>query len=358
MPVPVPSCSAWSESAYPRRVRSPTQRVLTRDDLDRYAAAALDTGIRTATELSGGGFAAVWRLGLDDGRTVVLKVGPAPGTPLLRYETGLIAAEAEYFRLVGALAPVPSVLYHDGDRLVTTFLPGTALTRPPDAPEVRRQLGAAIAAVHTVTGDRFGYAGTRAHGGTWPDAFAAIVEDLLADAVDWEVELPVAPTAIRAVLDAHHGVLSTVDRPALLHFDLWDGNVLAVDGRLTGLVDGERYLYGDPLFDFVSSALFRRIEDEPDHPFVHGYFGRPTTFDDSARRRLALYRLHLYLLMAVEMPSRGMTGPESRGRYDLVRTLLTEEVTRLRTWPPRRAVGRPPGRGPSSGPAPRPRRRG
>lgn len=42
-----------------------------------------------------------------------------------------------------------------------------------------------------------------------------------------------------------------------------------------------------------------------------------------------LYRLHLYLLMIVEMPSRGMLGPEAddrRGRLDL---LLDEQLTEL-----------------------------
>ncbi|GAA0899912.1 aminoglycoside phosphotransferase family protein [Virgisporangium ochraceum] len=311
-------------------MRSPTQRVLTRADLDRYADAALGTGIRAATELSGGSLAAVWRLDLVDGRSVVLKVGPAPETPLLRYEAGMIAAEAEYFRLVGDRAPVPTVLHHDGDAIVTTLLPGSAIA-PGTAPEVRRQLGAAVAAIHTVTGGRFGYTGARPNADTWSGAFAAMVEDLLADAVDWKVALPVPADTVRATVRAHHDVLSTVDRPALLHFDLWDGNVLADGDRLTGLVDGERHLYGDPLLDLVSPVLFRRVEEEPENPFAHGYFGGPATFDDSARRRLGLYRLHLYLLMTVEMPSRGMTGPESRGRDDLVRALLTEEVSRLRT---------------------------
>ena len=85
-------------------MRSPTQRVLTRADLDRYAHATLGARVRAATELSGGSFAAVWRLDLDDGRAVVLKVGPAPETRLLRYEAGMIPAEAEYYRLVGGRA--------------------------------------------------------------------------------------------------------------------------------------------------------------------------------------------------------------------------------------------------------------
>ena len=111
----------------------------------------------------------------------------------------------------------------------------------------------------------------------------------------------------------HADVLDEVRRPALLHFDCWDGNVLAApdrDGRLRlrGLVDGERFLYGDPLLDLVSPLLFRRVEDEPEHPLLRGYqaaAAEPLVLDASARRRLGLYRLHLYLLMTVEMPSRG-----------------------------------------------------
>jgi aminoglycoside phosphotransferase (APT) family kinase protein len=330
----------------PNETRSPTQRALSRSDLDRLATDALGAGVVDAAELSGGGFAAVWRLDLADARRVVVKVGPAPGVPLLRYETGMIAAEADYFRMVSAVpgVPVPGVLHHDGEVLFVEWLPGTSLVGAGAGTDiaslgdkrvaaVRHQLGAAVAAVHTLTGDRFGYTGSRSHGDTWPDAFAAMVEDLLADGVDWKVELPVDADAVRTAVKAHRELLSTVDRPALLHFDLWDGNVLAVDGRLTGLVDGERYLYGDPLLDFVSPALLRRIEAEPGHPFVRGYesrSGRPVTFDESARRRLALYRMHLYLLMVVEMPSRGMVGPEHRRRYDGIRTLLAEEVAALR----------------------------
>lgn len=315
----------------PSAQRSPTQRDLTRADVDRHAAETLGVGVRDAAELSGGGFAAVWRLALDDGRDVVLKVGPPPEARLLRYEAGLIAAEAEYFRLVAAHAPavpVPSVLHADDDRVLTTLLPGAAIS-PGTAPGVRRQLGAAVAAVHTVSGERFGYSGDRAHADTWPDAFGAMIEELLADAVDWAVELPVPADRIRAAVAGHRPELSTVDRPALLHFDLWDGNVLAVGDTLTGLVDGERHLYGDPLLDFVSPALFRRVEDEPDNPFALGYHGGPAEFDASQRRRLALYRLHLYLLMTVEMPSRGMLGPAHQGRDDLVRGLLVAELEAL-----------------------------
>jgi fructosamine-3-kinase len=313
-------------------MRSPTQQSLTVDDVARHVLAALGTDVTVveSAELTGGTFAAVWGVTLGDGRRCVLKVGPPPGARLLRYEHGLIAAEASYFALVRSRlpgVPVPGVLHHADGRLLTTRLPGRPLADLPDEPfddaPVRRELGAVAARLHTVTGDRFGWTGPRPAAATWPDAFAAMIDALLADAADWEVTLPVSPQRFRELVAAGHGALAEVTRPALLHFDLWDGNVLAtVDGAgratLTGVVDGERYLYGDPLLDLVSAALFRRIEDEPSHPFLLGYAaaaGLALPLDDAARTRLALYRAHLYLLMLAEGPSRGLTGDTSREHW-------------------------------------------
>jgi aminoglycoside phosphotransferase (APT) family kinase protein len=344
-------------------MRSPTQRLLSPADIQDIVGSP----VLEAAELSGGGFAAVWRATLTDGRHVVVKVGPPPTARLLAYEVGLIRREAEYFALVADRAPVPSVVAASDDWIVTSWLPGRPLTEA-DSPAARAQLGAVVAAVHEITGPHFGYvsdpaprpgpvthpaprlgpvtqpapqpgpvahpaprpgpvthpapqpAGDRASGADWPTAFTAMVAALRADAAAWGVPLP----PLDGVVERHADVLASVTRPALLHFDLWDGNVLAgPSGELTGLVDGERYLYGDPLLDLVSPALFRRIEDMPDHPFLRGY-GR-TEFDRSARIRLALYRLHLYVLMLAEAPSRGI-GPD---RHDRVTRLLTAEIEQL-----------------------------
>ena len=130
------------------------------------------------------------------------------------------------------------------------------------------------------------------------------------------------------------------DPPALLHFDLWDGNVLGGPGGLTGLVDGERWLFGDPLMDLVSSALLRRIEREPDHPFLVGY--GPVDIDS---RRLGLYRVHLALLMLVEMPSRRMTDPARFRRLtEHLEAELAELVALLRPDGPLRSRRAPPAR--------------
>ncbi|MBM0232084.1 phosphotransferase [Micromonospora sp. STR1_7] len=331
---------------------SPTQRPLTTHDVAYLVRASFGprSRVRDAGPLAGGGYATVWWALLDDDRRVVLKVAPPAGTPLLRYERGLCAAEARYFRLVAERAPqvpVPPVLYHGadpayGEWLVTGMLPGRSLYdlagHGVDDGPARYDLGVALAALHRITGDRFGYDGDRAGGSTWRAAFTEMLDALLADAADWKVRLPVTADDLHALVRRYADVLDEVRRPALLHFDCWDGNVLAapdLDGRLRlrGLVDGERYLYGDPLLDLVSPRLFRRAEDEPDHPLLDGYRAAagPLVLDDSARRRLALYRLHLYLLMTVEMPSRGMTPSSHPGRHARLAALLDEEIAALGT---------------------------
>ena len=356
---------------------SPTRRALDERLVTRLVeAAAPGAGVAGWEALGGGEFAAVAHVALRDGGELVLKVGPAPEVPLLAYERGMVGAEVRYLTRLGHEAPgvpVATVLAHGedaggdentaggtsgGEWMAVSLLPGRPLYHyldqareageaDPGGP-VRAALGAACARVHTLTSpDRsFGYDdGVRPHGATWPEAYTAIIEALLADAAAWDLALPAPAEQIRALIRRNAEVLADVRRPALVHFDLWDGNVLAAPGpdgalELSGLVDGERFLYGDPLIDFVSTALFRRIEAEPEHPFVAGYraaTGEPgRAFTAGELRRLALYRLHLYLLMYVEMPSRGKRRgvPEHAERWERLEAALLGEIAHLEAISP------------------------
>ena len=108
-------------------MRSPTQLDLAPGDIAAIVGDGLGATMSGATELSGGGFAAVWRASLTDGREVVVKVAPPPSARLLSYEKELIPAEAEYFAMVAGLAPVPSVLAVSPRWIITSLLPGRPL---------------------------------------------------------------------------------------------------------------------------------------------------------------------------------------------------------------------------------------
>ena len=334
----------------------PTQRTMDVATVRALVAASLGARVEvvSAFPLTGGEFAAVWRVGLADGRSMVLKAGPPDAVALLGYERDLVRVEAAYLDLVRERAPglpVPRVIscgvdraVLDGDWLLTTLLPGRSLPEwraahpHGDTGPARRALGAAVAGLGAITSPRFGYTGARPSGRTWPAAFTAVIEDLLGDAARWRVALPGGAQRLRALVDRAHEALAEVDAARLVHVDLWDGNVLVTTtgpasapvAALCGLVDGERHLFGDPLVDLVSPALFTRIEDQPAHPFLAGWagaLGRPAAFSPSERVRLGLYRVHLYLLMLVEMPSRG-AGQDHR-RHAMLSGLLEEETARV-----------------------------
>jgi hypothetical protein len=115
---------------------------------------------------------------------VVLKVSPPAAVRLLWYERGLLAAEARYYRLVIERAPqvpVPRVLHggrgpdvlDGGWWMVMTLVSRRSLAdlaaagEAVDVSPVRRDLGPAPAALHTVTGDKYGYDGGRIAGSSW-----------------------------------------------------------------------------------------------------------------------------------------------------------------------------------------------
>ena len=62
------------------------------------------------------------------------------------------------------------------------------------------------------------------------------------------------------------GLLAAPDRPALIHGDMWGGNVLVKDGRIAGFVDPAIY-YADPEIELAFSTLFSTFGE----PFFRRY---------------------------------------------------------------------------------------
>jgi fructosamine-3-kinase len=272
------------------------------------------TGFAT---VGGGTYNTVLRAATAEGE-VIVKVPPSAAVPQMAYEEGITASEAYYCRLAAkhGIASVPRALYHghvDGiEALVLSLCPG----RPwPEVGErlddderwaLRREVGRELAALHAITGPGYGYP-ARPLAPTWREAFTGMLAILLADATRFAVELPRDPAQLAAIVDAVSPVLDDVERPALVHFDLWDGNILVdVDNgpRLGGLIDAERTFWGDPLAEIASLRLLGDIE--PDEGLLTGYreAGGHLELDASARRRLTLYRLYLYLIMWIEQVPR------------------------------------------------------
>ncbi|MGI5487668.1 phosphotransferase family protein [Microtetraspora malaysiensis] len=338
---------------------SRTKRRLSPAQLHTLVLHALGAGVVSSRELPDGYANAVWRLGLDDGRDVVLKIGPPPGLELLRYERDLLRTEAMVYHLASAAGlPLPALLharYDDpmvgGDYLILTALDGVPWNRASLSPEeesgLRFELGRHLARLHTILGDGvYGYPYAGLTGRSWREAFLAMVGAILDDAVRYATPLPASILEIAGLVHANAYALDRVTRPVLVHFDVWPGNVFltrpeggtesgtedvtGAEGagggapRIQALIDHERAFWGDPLADFVTPTLFEDLRD--DDPMLAGYreAGGVVPADPEAPIRDALYRAYLYLIMLVEDGPRQY--PEES--YAPVRARTTECLAR------------------------------
>jgi aminoglycoside phosphotransferase (APT) family kinase protein len=266
------------------------------------------------------------------------------------HEQELLSSEAEFYRAAATVevaAPRVVAVCLDasaptGRHLLMTACPGDMWHTFQDFPDdeqasPRRELGRQVARLHRVTGPAFGYP-SGALGplaADWRTAFTVMYDAVLDDARRYEAWLPLPVDEVARTAKSAYDALDEVTVPRLVHFDLWQGNILVErpegggEPRIGGLIDGERMFWGDPLADFVSLALLGDIEKDRD--FLSGYReadGR-ADFTPAARLRLALYRSYLYLIMLTETVPRAPGAEHVAWVRDRVAPELTAALDEL-----------------------------
>lgn len=289
-------------------VESQTKRKLSADELEQAIARCFGpVRITTAHELTAGWCNTAYDLMLDDDQRVVLKVSSSPAVRRMRCERAMMAAEvAALQRFAHTEVPVPRVSLFDqtgeiidSDYFIMQHLPGTPYNQIKAALSqsqqdlIEFQIGRVNRVINACRGDSFGYYAQERHRScSWSQTFYGLVEDVLADASDAAVELPVAVDQIDREVRRRLDCLDEVREPRLIHWDLWDGNVLIGEGRLVGILDFERVLWADPLMEYY----FGRLCASPG--FVRGY--GLTVGTPSERGRRALYDLYFDLMLLIE----------------------------------------------------------
>lgn len=205
--------------------------------------------------LAGGDLSEVLLLRRPDGRCTVAKGGPAVGT------------EAAMLRTIAGLGlPAPAVEgEHDG-----VLLLGHVENDRLFSPAAWRSIGEALRQLHAHRGERYGWPVDYALGtigldnrqtGDWP-AFWGEQRLLSAASV---LDRPWRERVERLVRRLP-GLLLASPPAALLHGDLWSGNILVSGGRLAALIDPACY-HGDAEVDLAMLALF----DTPPGEFWDAY---------------------------------------------------------------------------------------
>jgi aminoglycoside phosphotransferase (APT) family kinase protein len=320
-------------------VKSLSKTHVSRPTVEAITARVFGSRTRIAEyrELTDGYFNAAYDIELEDGLRAVLKVAPPADVRVLRYEADIMAAEVEALRLVtgGTEMPVPEVYAFDqahdlagADWFLMSFIDGLPLHRAREmlAPEVAaaidRETGRLLRQVNGIRGPAFGYLARPAPPSQpWRDTFSAMIDGVLTDGRELDVALPLPYDDIRQrVMDAGDA-LDEVTEPRLVHWDLWDGNIRVdpATGRINGVFDFERALWGDPLLE-VNFGVFRDSAE-----FDAGY-GMEMLATRAQQRRRCLYNIYLFLIMVVEVYYRQY---ETEDQAEYARGRLAADLERL-----------------------------
>ncbi|MEP9357370.1 fructosamine kinase family protein [Sphingomonas sp. KR3-1] len=238
-------------------------------DLQQRAEQLLGARVRASRRVAGGDLSAVSLIELDDGRQAIAKRGP--GAPI----------EADMLRAIAATgAPAPHVLAVEDELLLLERLEANG--GPSGAWE---SLAGALALLHAGRSERYGWDFDYHFGRVpIPNARNADWAAFWADN-RLRCHLPHVDPALARRLGAladRCGTMLPRDPPAsLLHGDLWGGNILVANGRVTGLIDPACY-YGDREVDAAMLTLF-------DHLPAH--FVERLALLPGWQRRQPLYRL-------------------------------------------------------------------
>ena len=234
---------------------------------------------------------------------------------MLFYERGMMAQEPGLHRLLREKTriPVPRIVAYDASRTALPFdflvmerLPGQPLTEArglaaPAMDAVFRRVGGFLAEAHALRRPAYGYLGEQGcmppQAAWWP-AFRIMWNKLIDDTVACGGYADAEAERLRVLLDRHRSVFDRDVPSCLLHMDVWHQNILVGDdGRVTGLIDWDRALWGDPEIEFavldycgVSVPAFWEGYGRP----------RPQGIEAAIRNRFyLLYELQKYILISI-----------------------------------------------------------
>lgn len=240
--------------------------------------------------MGGGCIANVRRFTLADGGAVVAKSG-APGSNLA-LEGAMLRYLAEHSTL-----PVPAVLHAEDTLLLMDHVEtvgGIDAAAEVDA-------GALLADLHDVSADAFGFEHDTLIGGLhqpnpWTSSWLDFFRDqrLLYMARE-ALEAGRLPAQLVSRIETLAGRLDRwieePARPALIHGDMWTGNVLCRRGRIAAVIDPAIY-YADAEIELAFSTLFGTFGT----PFFESYQRHRPLKPGFFEQRRDLYNLYPLLV--------------------------------------------------------------
>lgn len=291
--------------------------------------------LRSYKELTEGYFNVAYEVTLSSGKTVILKIAPAHDVRVMTHEKNIMSAEVLAMEKVterGGI-PVPKVLGYDDSQTICGSpyffmekLDGSSMNEikgsltQEQMNDIYTKTGEICRDINHIACPCFGYPGQPEYQGTdWYTVFRGMLEAGINDAERGNVDLKIPVDELRFCLERDKDIFAEVTEPRLVHWDLWDGNIFISGGEITGLIDWERCIWGDPLLE----VGFRCHSDSAF--FKKGY--GVTGFTESEKRRILWYDIYLFVVASLECEYRKY---ETMDMYEWATGMLTTVFEKLK----------------------------
>lgn len=256
--------------------------------------AHLGERLRSVRPLGGGCIGEVYRVELSDGTPVVAKVD-REGESHLDREAYML----RYLRERSDL-PVPHVYHGSETLLLMEFVDGTSGF----SKEAEHHAAELLAGLHGVTAEAYGHErdtliGSLQQPNPWTDSWTGFFRDsrllYMADIAHRAGRLPDGDLhRVERLAERLDDLIGEATPPALVHGDVWSGNVLAKGNRITAFLDPAIY-HADPEVELAFISLFNSFGDDFFERYGELRGVRPGFFE-TRRHLYALYPLlvHVY----------------------------------------------------------------
>ena len=291
-----------------QRKQDEFQRAIPLEQLIAICTKHLGSQIELIQELSGGMFNNTYLIKRQKEADVIMRIGPHPDVYVFSNETLLMRREHDISPAFASFAGLtPETIAVDfshslvnRDVMFQSFLTGElwddvkdALTEA-ESQHLWQELGVISAKIHAVEGSYFGQPDPMPSFATWSESILAIAQGMWHDLRTLSLNEDGVADYIDLV-ERGSVYLNEITTPQLIHGDLWPKNIL-IDRTLspptiTGLLDAERAMWGDPAAEWIYYLL-----DVPES-YWEGNGRFPTTPSAQFRHYVyqGLYDIQLFL---------------------------------------------------------------
>lgn len=259
--------------------------------------------------LSGGMKNAVYLIENNNNK-VVLKIAPKDESKMISADRNIFWWEVEMLKRMQEIKfPSPKLLYYDDSRelcespyMFMSFIEGETYSKikenlsEEEKEKIEYQLGLLSKKICLIKGNNFFIPSHPYKEFNNNYEFVSYLFDLLLEnAISLNMNLGNGNyDTIKNLIISNKESLNNINDICLVHTDIWDGNILIKNGKVSGIVDFADLYFCDEIMTFY----FHTIDGKTNESFLNRFNIKKLNIDEKIR--IEIYRLYVILKMIVD----------------------------------------------------------